>query len=706
MLIKRHIVTLRRPSTLAVVAFLVGAAATFVAWRMAKADERTHIQKLTTLAASAVRADLASDMQSWIQGQVRLARLWEVAEPSQSEWAEYANLYIEHHPGCLSVEWMAPQGEERWTIRAKGAGERRQQYPEGDGIRGRLLKAASQSKQATISGIIASPGGDKQWLLAVPIYRQGHFHGFVIASFNVQQSLETMMDDIKGLSFSVALEENGTEIYRLPGSTDQYRNEWEQVSTLPFPGTSWRLRVWSTPQAMSNMRSNLPPLVFLAGTLLTLLVTAFAQAHHKLRAEDRERRRAEQELRASQARFAGILEISASAVISTDDQHRITLFNQAAERMFGYRAVEALGQFLDILIPERFREVHRQHITRFAQSDRSNLLMSERGSVLGQRKDGTEFPMAASISKLKVGADTTFTVLCNDITAQVRAAEELRNARDELEIRVRQRTAELESSNQSLQSEIMERKLAEEAVRVLSGKLMRVQDEERRHLARELHDGATQNLVSVTLNLSTLRTAGFAGDAENRARIEECLRLIEASTTELRTISYLLHPPLLEELGLVPALQGYIEGFSRRSGIQTVFVASEDLGRLASDLELTIFRIVQEALSNIHRHSQSSTASIALAWNGDCVRLEITDHGRGIPRGRDTMGIGISGMHERVRLLQGTLEIITGPSGTILVANLPVGQSRRRSCVSYPGTESASTGVQNGGSSASPDWPK
>lgn len=668
--LKQHIVRLGRPSMLALLAFIVSGAATFFVWKMAKADERTHIRRITLLAASAVRADLDSDMRSWVQEQVRLARLWEVDEPSQSQWGEYARLYIEHHPGCLALEWLVPQGEERWMVSAQDARQRAQQLPQDNSIREHLLKKASSSRGPMISTVLSSSDGKKQWLVAVPIYRADRFRGFVIGSFDVQQSLDTMLDDIKELSFSVALEENGAEIYHLPGSTEQYRNDWEQTLEIPFSGTSWLLRVWARPQAMSEMQSNLPFLSLLAGALLTLLLTAFAQAHHELILENLERQRAEQALQASQARFAGILEISAAAVISTDDRQRITLFNQAAESMFGYKAAEALGQPLDILVPRSFREMHRRHFAHFAQSDRSNMLMSTRAPVVGLRKDGTEFPMAASISKLELEGEKTFTVLCDDITEQVRAAEELRRARDELESRVLERTADLEHANLSLQWEISERKAREEEVRQLSRRIMRVQDEERRHIARELHDGAAQNLVAVILNLRCLsQDSGY--NRAQYARIEECIKLVEQCTTELRTLSYLLHPPLLEEMGLTRTLTSFISGFSQRSGIHVTVRIEPELARLEFDAELTLFRIVQEALANIHRHSQSRTAAILLEQQGENVILEVADHGLGIPAGKEIAGVGIAGMRERVRMLKGQFQIKTDKTGTVLRAVLP-----------------------------------
>jgi PAS domain S-box-containing protein len=430
--------------------------------------------------------------------------------------------------------------------------------------------------------------------------------------------------------------------------------------------------VWPNPEIMSSMRSELPQLVLIAGTLLMLLLTGFAQAHHDLMLENKQRQRAEQALRASQARFSGILEISAAAVISTDDQQRITIFNHAAETMFKYQAAEALGQSLDILIPPAFREMHRQHFAHFAQSDRKNLLMSARAPVIGLRKDGTEFPIGASISKLELNGDTTFTVLCTDMTEQVRAAEALRRAHDELESRVSERTADLEQANSALQREIAERKAAEDEVQQLSRRVMRVQDEERRHLARELHDGAAQNLVAVILNLRCLcEDAGY--DRTQHARIEECVRLVEQCTNELRTIAYLLHPPFLEQLGLTRTLSSYIEGFSRRSGIEVSVSIDPGLDRLGFDTELTLFRIVQEGLSNIHRHSQSRTAALLLELRGENVVLEIADQGKGMRAGEEFTGVGIAGMRERVRLLKGHFKITTAATGTILHAALPSG---------------------------------
>ncbi len=425
----------------------------------------------------------------------------------------------------------------------------------------------------------------------------------------------------------------------------------------------------------------------LTGTLLALLLTLtvhFAQraaarsdslreAREELEREISERRHSEEALHALQTRFTGIVEISGDALISTDQSQRITLFNQGAEKIFGYTASEVLGQPLDILIPERVREMHRHHTALFAQSRLQTLRMSHKEFLLGRRKDGSEFRMESTVSKLEIGGEMIFTVILRDMTAWVQSEEELRRARDELEARVRERTAELEHANQALQAEIGERRFAEESLRLLSGQLLRLQDEERRRLVRELHDGATQNLMALSMNLSAVRETVPPGTNGHNA-FAECLKLVDESLEEIRTISFLLHPPLLETMGLSCALPNYVQGFSGRSGILVNLDMPADLGRLGRDVEITLYRIVQEALSNVHRHSRSRTARITLSPGLDSVTLEVADQGCGLPHSPDghRLGVGITGMRERVRLLGGSLELKSGNLGTTIRVVLPL----------------------------------
>jgi PAS domain S-box-containing protein len=227
--------------------------------------------------------------------------------------------------------------------------------------------------------------------------------------------------------------------------------------------------------------------------------------------------------------------------------------------------------------------------------------------------------------------------------------------------------------------DITERKAAEKTVQELSGRLLRLQDEERRRIARELHDTTAQKLAALSMNLSLVERAKPAFSSGAQAAFEESLRLAEGCLREIRTLSYLLHPPLLEEAGLAYALRGYVEGFTRRSGIQVELDMPDGLGRLPDEMETTLFRIVQESLTNVHLHSGSPTARIAVLERDREVLLEVADQGRGFSTAKSNgkglvaagLGVGIRSMQERARLAGGRLEIHSAVSGATVRAVLP-----------------------------------
>src|SRR5205814_2493568 len=210
----------------------------------------------------------------------------------------------------------------------------------------------------------------------------------------------------------------------------------------------------------------------------------------------------------------------------------------------------------------------------------------------------------------------------------------------------------------------------------LSGRLLQLQDEERRRFARELHDGLGQYLVSLKMNLSLMLNR----PQESGGLLAESIKLVDESITETRTISYLLHPPMLDEAGFASAARWYVDGFSRRSGIKVNLNLPRRLGRMHKDVEVALFRVVQEALTNIHRHSGGSIVGIHLSVDTKQLQLKIKDDGRGMPRKRlrtiidgtaDT-GVGLAGMRERMRELSGSLEIKSDRAGTTVTICIPL----------------------------------
>jgi signal transduction histidine kinase len=220
------------------------------------------------------------------------------------------------------------------------------------------------------------------------------------------------------------------------------------------------------------------------------------------------------------------------------------------------------------------------------------------------------------------------------------------------------------------------RKQAEDAVRKLSGRFLQLQDEERRRIARSLHESAAQTVAALAMNLARMERMQLPPHAAEA--LADSLELVSEASREIRTLSHLLHPPLLEEAGLPSALRWYVEGFGSRSNVKVELEASE-VGRLPTELEITLFRIVQEGLTNVHRHSASATAAVRLRKAGPEIVVEVEDHGQGIPAGllervqgvsAGGVGVGIAGMRERLAQLGGTLEIESGPQGTVVRARI------------------------------------
>ena len=258
-----------------------------------------------------------------------------------------------------------------------------------------------------------------------------------------------------------------------------------------------------------------------------------------------------------------------------------------------------------------------------------------------------------------------------DITDQKRVEENYRQLAESLNAEVRARTRELESRNAEVvrQSELL---------REFSGRLLQAQDAERRHIARELHDSAGQTLAVLSMDLTLLvQKAGEISPelGAAAARIENTVRQLQR---EIRTTSYLLHPPLLDEAGLKSALGWYTQGLTERTDLEIGLTISENFGRLPRDMELVIFRLVQESLTNIHRHSGSKTARITLSRKQREIRLEIRDQGKGISADRladidsGASGVGTRGMRERVRQFDGRIQFESSGSGTKVLVTFPV----------------------------------
>jgi PAS domain S-box-containing protein len=372
--------------------------------------------------------------------------------------------------------------------------------------------------------------------------------------------------------------------------------------------------------------------------------------------------------------LAAIVDSSDDAIVSKSLDGFVTSWNRSAERLFGYTAEEAVGQHITLIVPADRCHEESTILERLKRGERVDHFETVRIS-----KNGKMLDVSLTISPVKDAAGSVVgaSKVARDITERKRteqalreSEERLRTLADGLETQVRVRTQELEQRN----TEVLQQS---EQLRELSNRLLQTQDDERRRIARELHDSAGQIVTALGLNLASI-THHLGQDPLIGKAVEESRELIQQLSKEIRTMSYLLHPPLLDENGLSEAIRWYMQGLTERSGLSIELSISENFGRLPGEFELAVFRIVQECLTNIHRHSGSKTATIRLSRTAESVSLQIQDEGKGISAEKlagiqsERSGVGITGMRERVRHFRGVMDIQSNGTGMKIAVTFPV----------------------------------
>jgi PAS domain S-box-containing protein len=360
-------------------------------------------------------------------------------------------------------------------------------------------------------------------------------------------------------------------------------------------------------------------------------------------------RTAELEQKASELlQKATLLDLVNDAIFIRCAEDKISYWNEGAERLYGWTSAEAVG-----------RSTHEVLRTEFpVPLDEIKSMDKWKGELRQIKRDGSQIVVTSRWTTLRdnEGKPAGWLEINTDITA---------------------------------------RKRAEEAARNLSGRILNLQDEERRRIARGLHDSLGQYLTALKMSLDLLSNT----EGRQATVAAECSEIVDKCLTETRTISHLLHPPLLDEVGLRSALQWYVDGFAQRSDIQVNLDLPAELGRLDTDIETALFRIVQEALTNVHRHSSASEVDIRFLVDTKHLQLDVSDNGKGIPKDRlqgvlesgSGTGVGLAGIRERVRDLGGSMEINSDDAGTAIIISIPL-------------TELASTDSQENGESVRSIW--
>jgi PAS domain S-box-containing protein len=350
--------------------------------------------------------------------------------------------------------------------------------------------------------------------------------------------------------------------------------------------------------------------------------------------------------------LAAIVDCSDDAIISKTLDGIITSWNAGAERLFGYTAKETIGRHISLIIPANRRHEETLILERLSRGERIDHFDTVR-----VRKDGTALDISLTISPVRDSAGKIIgaSKIARDVTERKRieralsdSEERFRTLAGALDTQVQFRTQELQRRN----VEILQQS---DQLRHLSGRLLQIQDQERRHIARELHDSAGQTLAALGMNLAQLAEHVRHNPAQVAEDVKDAQALVQHLTQEIRTTSYLLHPPMLDESGLSYALRWYVQGLAERSELNIDLKIPENFGRLSPEMELVIFRLVQECLTNIHRHSGSKTALIRVGHEADKIYVEVQDHGKGMSQKQlaevqsQGVGVGIRGMRERLR---------------------------------------------------------
>lgn len=347
----------------------------------------------------------------------------------------------------------------------------------------------------------------------------------------------------------------------------------------------------------------------------------------------------------NETRMMSIIRSAMEVIITVDEAQRIVIFNPMAEKVFGCSAMDAIGTSLSRFIPERFREHHGLHVKQFGVTGVSDRQMGRQRVLSGLRTNGEEFPIEASISQVYGDEGKLYTVMLRDVTERVKTENSLRASQDELQR--------------------------------LSANIQNVREQEKTHIARELHDDLGQQLTALKMDLSMLASAlkDIDAPAELHARTQAMHGLIDATVASVRRIAADLRPVMLDDLGPVPAIEWLINEFKKRYGIDVVMHLHQHDFDFNAAGGTALFRIVQEALTNVARHAEAKLVTVQLTREENQCVVRISDDGKGVEHDaiHKDRSFGLLGIRERTRLFGGTVSIDTAPGrGFSMMVSMPL----------------------------------
>ncbi|WP_321940406.1 PAS domain-containing sensor histidine kinase [Paraburkholderia sp. J8-2] len=653
---------LRDPAVAAVLAFVVafalaGVIATFVTRQWQAAAEQRFTRRAAALQATLRQALIANE--AILRG--ARALLSQTPGPDPVAWKHFVSaIDLDNSRSAITaLGYVTPRANP--TASAADSAEVATQWaglsatvPEQALVETSVTRAArnyaAETGKAALAAVPGAANAPAHLALWLPVYEtapdpQGNAQkvvGFAVALLDARRLFAPLAAADPGLTVSARIGTPPLDLYTsVRGEEDEVMPgaRFQRSDSFVFGGATLALDVSADASPLLTGAAACATAILLAGALGAAALAFLAQ---RLMRANLAPTKVAGDARLNEARMMGIIRSSMEAIVTVDETQRVVIFNPAAEQVFGLSAMEAIGSPLSRFIPERFRAAHAQHVEQFGETGVTERLMGRSQRVLhGLRANGDEFPIEASISQIRDDSGKLFTVMLRDVTERVRAEDELTCSREEL--------------------------------RELSANLQNVREAEKARIARELHDDLGQQLTALKIDLCALeRRLGEDDVTDVPARLAGMRNLIDATVAALRRIAADLRPVMLDDLGLVPAIEWLANDFTNRYGIAVKRNLDADAMMFSNIASSALFRIVQEALTNVARHAEAHLVEITLKVDGPICVLRIADDGLGAagdpadPTGLQRSALreksfGLLGIRERARMLDGTVLIDTAP---------------------------------------------
>ncbi len=633
---------IRRPAVATIAAFvtafaLAGAVAVFVAQQWQNAAEQRFGQRAVALRESIALSLIANE--AVLRG--ARAHLAGMPSPEAGSWTHYvSSLDLDGSNTAVVALGYVPTASSvtLWAGPAASSGNEPGQSDR---------PAAVQPEEVVLAVAAADPTTRTALTLWLPVYEDSAARGsgsrnpvgFAVAALDTQRIFAPLLAAQPGLEITVRATHPPFEVYRsAPVETDEIfsTHRFEQTDQLLVGGTALTIDTRAHGSPLRTGAAISATAILLLGALVA---AACAWLAYRLVAARVTQSTSASDARLNEVRMMAIIRSSMEAIITIDEAQKIVIFNPAAEYVFGLTAMEAIGTPLSRFIPERFRTAHAQQVEQFGVTGVTERQMGHQQRVLyGLRANGEEFPIEASISQIRDGSGKLYTVMLRDITERLRAENTLKRSREEL--------------------------------RELSANLQNVREAEKTRIARELHDDLGQQLTALKIDVSSLaQRLGPETAPDITASLAGMSELIDATVRGVRRIAADLRPVMLDDLGLASAIEWLANDFTSRYGIKVRLRLETGNVVFSSTAASTLFRIVQEALTNVARHAQADRVDLTLVVDSRHCTLRITDNGCGTTREggdahhrtRHDKTFGLLGIRERAHMLNGVVEIDTAP---------------------------------------------